>query len=225
MEYIKLFDGHSSYEAYVGGGNMVKPNVSHCIEENEVHYNKLKNTRLRTKFNVSDASNATVIGGFEYVCGGYLKWVNEMCEYLVIDGVRVETEDLVSNGDNNTFYQFDTNGIHTIDYILKESYDYLPSSFFYNCVNLVEAEIPESITSLYAHFESSLSSVTLSEGLIRIGLNVFSGCDGLESINIPDSVQEIENYSFCLCHSIPSDVALKIESINPTALECPEVIN
>ena len=38
MEYIKLFENHSQYESYAGGG-MLKPNVSHCIQENEVHYN------------------------------------------------------------------------------------------------------------------------------------------------------------------------------------------
>ena len=38
MEYIKLFETHSSYETFINGGGVAKPNVSHCIEENEVHY-------------------------------------------------------------------------------------------------------------------------------------------------------------------------------------------
>ena len=38
MEYIKLFDTHSDYEEFAGGG-MLRPNVSHCVSENEVHYN------------------------------------------------------------------------------------------------------------------------------------------------------------------------------------------
>lgn len=39
MDYLKLFQNHSEYEAFVSGGTMMKPNVSHCIQENEVHYN------------------------------------------------------------------------------------------------------------------------------------------------------------------------------------------
>ena len=42
MKYIKLFETHSGYTEFIGGGGdtpFVKPNVSHCIEENEVHYN------------------------------------------------------------------------------------------------------------------------------------------------------------------------------------------
>ena len=38
-DYLKLFQSHAEYEAFVSGGTMVKPNVSHCVDENEVHYN------------------------------------------------------------------------------------------------------------------------------------------------------------------------------------------
>lgn len=41
MNYLKLFQNHSGYEEFVSGGTMVKPNVSHCIQENEVHYNAI----------------------------------------------------------------------------------------------------------------------------------------------------------------------------------------
>lgn len=39
MKYIKLFENHTEYETFESGGTMVKPNVSHCVQENEVHYN------------------------------------------------------------------------------------------------------------------------------------------------------------------------------------------
>lgn len=38
MKYLKLFENHSEYEGFVSGGTMEKPNVSHCVQENEVHY-------------------------------------------------------------------------------------------------------------------------------------------------------------------------------------------
>lgn len=41
MEYIKLFENHTQYETFINGGGVAKPNVSHCIEENHVHYSKL----------------------------------------------------------------------------------------------------------------------------------------------------------------------------------------
>ena len=39
MDYLKLFQTHQEYETFVSGGTMVRPNVSHCVSENEVHYN------------------------------------------------------------------------------------------------------------------------------------------------------------------------------------------
>ena len=39
MKYLKLFNNHTEYDDFVSGGTMVKPNVSHCVQENEVHYN------------------------------------------------------------------------------------------------------------------------------------------------------------------------------------------
>ena len=40
MEYLRLFENHSDYESAESG--LVLPNVSHCIQENEVHYNPIE---------------------------------------------------------------------------------------------------------------------------------------------------------------------------------------
>jgi len=37
--YLKLFENHNQYEDFVSGNTFVRPNVSHCITENHVHYN------------------------------------------------------------------------------------------------------------------------------------------------------------------------------------------
>lgn len=41
MEYLKLFENHSQYEDFIQSEDFIKPNVSHCIQENEVHYNPI----------------------------------------------------------------------------------------------------------------------------------------------------------------------------------------
>ena len=40
MKYVKLFQTHSKYNEFIGG-QYLRPNVSHCIQENEVHYNPI----------------------------------------------------------------------------------------------------------------------------------------------------------------------------------------
>ena len=39
MKYIKKFDSHSNYAAFLQTANYITPNVSLCVTENEVHYN------------------------------------------------------------------------------------------------------------------------------------------------------------------------------------------
>lgn len=41
MEYLKLFENHSQYADFIETEDFIRPNVSHCIEQNEVHYNPI----------------------------------------------------------------------------------------------------------------------------------------------------------------------------------------
>ena len=38
MKYVKLFETHEEYEDYAESG-MILPNVSHCVQEDDIHYN------------------------------------------------------------------------------------------------------------------------------------------------------------------------------------------
>ena len=51
---------------------------------------------------------------------------------------------------------------------------------------------------------SSLTSVTIGNGVTSIGQYAFSGCSSLTSIVIPDSVTSIEYYAFSSCTSLTS---------------------
>ena len=39
MKYIKLFNTHTEYQAFTQTNDFIKPNVSYCIDNNDVHYN------------------------------------------------------------------------------------------------------------------------------------------------------------------------------------------
>ncbi len=38
-KYLKRFSTHTEYETYINGDDVLKPNVSYCEDNNEVHYN------------------------------------------------------------------------------------------------------------------------------------------------------------------------------------------
>lgn len=42
MKYLGKFDNHKDYESFIEGKEYVTPNVSVCVDKNEVHYNPLE---------------------------------------------------------------------------------------------------------------------------------------------------------------------------------------
>ena len=90
---------------------------------------------------------------------------------------------------------------------------------FYNCASLKTITVPQNVTMIknYAFFNcKSLETVVLPEGLTNIGYYASSGvqkpgsgysfanCTSLKNINIPTTVQWIQNYSFQNCTSLES---------------------
>lgn len=67
-------------------------------------------------------------------------------------------------------------------YEIREGTRFIGSSAFSNCENLVNINIPNSVTT--------------------IGSNAFYDCSSLTSINIPDSITAIGYYAFIGCHNL-----------------------
>ena len=111
MKYIKVFNEHTAYTEYKASGNMIKPNVSHCVNENEVHYNPIE-TRLIGKFNVTSTENPTKI----------LNAYNTQFTSIEIDGV--EQPSVAAS------YTFSTTGEHTVKYSLADETKIGNSAFF-----------------------------------------------------------------------------------------------
>ena len=81
------------------------------------------------------------------------------------------------------------------------------SSAFNGCSSLTSITIPDGVTSIgnYAfRYCSGLTSITIPDGVTSIGDAAFSGCSGLTSINIPDGVTSIGDDAFYGCSSLTS---------------------
>ena len=72
---------------------------------------------------------------------------------------------------------------------------------FWGCNQITEVVIPDSVKHMNMVFRecSSLKSVTLPNGLTKIGGGLFSECTALESITFPESVKAIEEEAFMRC--------------------------
>ena len=89
----------------------------------------------------------------------------------------------------------------------RKSYPVTKIGKFGDCSSLTSITIPEGVTSIrYYTFRGckSLTSITIPKGVTSIGDNAFSGCKSLTSINIPESVTSIGKNAFGGCSSLTS---------------------
>ncbi len=72
-----------------------------------------------------------------------------------------------------------------------------------------EYEVPKSVRQIEYAFNgaSKLESVILPEGLEEIGYRAFENCAGLKSVTLPQSLRSIKSSAFCGCASL-NDVVL-----------------
>ena len=186
-KYLKLFENHTQYETFIGGGGetpFVKPNVSHCITENEVHYNPIP--IMTVKYNVTDTSNQTKLCNST----GYFSTME-------IDGVVQPS--VVSE------YTFSTTGEHIVKYTLVDDTTIGNNAFQY-CTSLTSVTIPNSVKSIgnNAFQGCDMTSVTIGNSVTNIGVRAFATCTSLTSVTIPNSVTSIGDRAFQDCTSLTS---------------------
>jgi len=179
-KYLKLFDNHALYEAFTQTEDFILPNVSHCIEENHVHYNPLTPPPMN------------------------------IIRYEASEKLTETTSDKSSGLHTNKFgttmvsHTFE-NGVGTIEF--EDDVTTFGSYAFYNCGNMTSIDIPNSVTSIGQQaFQScsGLTSVTIPDSVTSIGDTAFVSCSGLTSVTIPDSVTSIGQTAFSNCSSLTS---------------------
>lgn len=185
-KYIKKFDTHSDYEDFLETEDFIRPNVSYCVDNVEVHYNPIE-TRVVVKYNVTDITYSTHIAG--------------NCENFA----EMEVDGVVQSNVNGS-YQFDSIGEHTIKYTLIDNTSIVVSSF-QGCNNITKVTIPNSVTNIgnYAfHYCTGLIEVIIPDSITSIGNYAFQRCSSLTSVTIGNSVTSIGQNVFSQCYSLTS---------------------
>ena len=198
-DYIKQFNNHNAYVAFTQTEGFIKPNVSLCVQQNEVHYNPLIKITLECVYN-ADTTEYDI---------RLLRTEDENCTFDPIDMYEIFSEmeiDGVLQPELVDVYQFDTLGEHTIKYTLNEGITDFETAFGEN-YNLVSIIIPEGVDNIDNNaFNScdSLTSITIPNSVTSVGDYAFSGCTSLTSITIPNNVTSIGEQAFKDCSRLIS---------------------
>jgi hypothetical protein len=188
--FLKKFDNHTEYEE--ARQNLILPNVSYCVNENEVHYNPwVEETRVVATFNVTSTSRPTPIG--------YNKYTSGFSE-IEIDGVQTAV---------TSAYTFSTRGEHTVKYTLTDP-TRIGNFAFYDCSGLTSIDIPSGVISIgdsAIRNCSNLTSINIPNSVTSIGNFAFENCSNLTSCTIGSGVTSIGTYAFSYCTSLTSIVS------------------
>ena len=76
--------------------------------------------------------------------------------------------------------------------------DAIASQGFYNDRTLTDYKVPGGTRRIgdFAYARSSMTSLTIPQGVTSIGYGAFYHCDSLADVSIPSTVTEIEPYAF-----------------------------
>ena len=104
--------------------------------------------------------------------------------------------------------QYDIKTFNELQYFTGLTSIYGASNYngaFYNCYDLTEITIPNSVTSIGDRAFSgcsSLADITIPNSVTSIGNYAFNSCSSLTEITIPNSVTSIGDYAFNRCSSL-----------------------
>jgi len=117
-----------------------------------------------------------------------------------------------------TSYTFNTTGKHTVDFVLTDKT--LISSSMFNRIDLVDIEIPSSVTTIGGGALSFtlLANVKIPNSVTTLGNNAFYNNSHLTNIEIPNSITAIGTSTFANCSNLNNvTIPSTVTTINDNA--------
>ena len=158
MKYLKHFETSAQYDAFKDSEEFILPNVTYVVENSNVYYQPYVepvSPNYVLTFDVQNISQETKIL-HDYALSAFSS--------MIVDGVEMPVD---------CYYQFDTIGLHTVEFIFAEGsdwqgYDYntaLGEGWFRmgESVEFIKIEIPSSVTRMYNYslFAPNLKEIVL----------------------------------------------------------------
>ena len=148
---------------------------------------------------------------------GYYNWNKAILAKYNVTSIEAETKicgnttsfsQMIVDGTAKTLATscgFSTIGEHEVVFVLKGTT--IGAGTFTSCTSLTSITIPNGVTTIgmRAFYGcSKLTSITIPNSVTSIASEAFRGCSSLTSITIPNGVTSIESYAFYSCSSLTS---------------------
>ena len=119
-KYLKKFENHTAYSTYINGNTVILPNVSYCVNENEVHYNAYDPYTGHAYIEIGGLKWATMNIGASVITdyGLYFQWADTQ-PYTAAEasnGQKVFTfaDYKYTEDDGNTFTKYNSTDEKTV---------------------------------------------------------------------------------------------------------------
>lgn len=104
---------------------------------------------------------------------------------------------------------------------LSKSCSIIPSGMFEDCESLKYIQIPECVTTIgdSAFKGTGFTSMTIPKTVTIFGKSIFSWCEKLENIELPDNMNSIPSDMFSLCESLKSiEIPENVKNLGDSSL-------
>lgn len=204
MKYLRLFETHAQYEAFLKTVDFLVPNVSRCRASNDVHYNPIPETRLIVTYNIVDDG-----GGLSPKSGTQLRSSSTVTAKIMnyFDKVQYEAE----YGEGSSPFTKDIKAVNIFDKIEWNGTEINPSELdaAYGYWNLPAGKqvikytlkdpttIPEGLFVL----KSSGGGGNVKLNAVK-STNTLGQQSAIIKVEIPNSVTTIEQMAFAYCYDL-----------------------
>ena len=176
--YIRVFDNHSDYENYLNSGDMLLPNVSHCVTQDDIHYNPLRDYSLDYLTFVSLVDNNDIL--FCYY-NTNLYNVSKTISVSVDDGATWEEYESTSVNGGTTIATLNAGEKLLVKGMNSKYWERNGVQIVHSYFEMDNVNVEGNIMSL-VYGDNFVGQTTLTEQMVFDGL--FAGCGIVNAKNL-----------------------------------------
>ena len=235
-KYLKKFNSHAEYNAFTATTAFILPNVSLCVNEDDLHYNPLVRvsgvTLDKSELSIKEGSTSTLVASIlpynasnkNVVWSSSDDSVATVSSNGTVSGVSAGNADITVTTEDGGFTAQCSTSVKSYKVITYTATAKLPetSSTTYDTggihTNAFSRTSGQKLTMVSHTFEDGVGTITFNGDIANIGYAAFARCYDLTSIDIPDSVTTIGQSVFVFCSGLTSiNIPSGVTSINNAA--------